>query len=366
MGSIEPAPSPRIRLPVFDISEPSERIAKQIVQAAHSYGFLYLDPNGTPLTEELVNREFELSKQFFSSPTSEKEHCKIGPDNRGWTGMHNEILDPAKQRKGDFKEAFNMGEFGDDGQPRQKMPKRLCEVSTLVHLYEFEKACRQTMHKLLDLIGLGLEIDGDDKWFSSRHGSPSGCTVRLLHYPALPEDTEYSPETDVRAGAHSDYGSVTLLFQRPGQPGLEIRPPDGSDTWSPVPPYPQGYDETSMPPILVNMGDLMSYWTNGLLRSTVHRVIFPKDTKGGRDRYSIAYFGHPSDETELVPVPSRLVREHSESTKEGKDEDQGSGSLAHGYGGGMTGERSITAKQHLLKRLNATYSHRMNKEEEVS
>jgi isopenicillin N synthase-like dioxygenase len=46
----------------------------------------------------------------------------------------------------------------------------------------------------------------DPEWFSSRHKTPSGCTLRLLHYPALPADTDYQPEVDIRAGAHSDYG----------------------------------------------------------------------------------------------------------------------------------------------------------------
>lgn len=94
----------------------------------------------------------------------------------------------------------------------------------------------------------------------------------------------------------------------------------------------------------------MSYWTGGLLRSTVHRVIFPKDSKGGQDRYSIAYFAHPRDDTELVAVPSRLVRQHIAATN-------GSDNVVYGYGGGSTGERAITAKEHLMKRLNATYPH---------
>lgn len=91
---------------------------------------------------------------------------------------------------------------------------------------------------------------------------------------------------DVRAGAHSDYGSITLLFQRPGQPGLEILTP--SKTWAPVAISPSGTEHDASPPILVNIGDLFSYWTNGLLRSTVHRVIFPKESRrGGEDRYRL-------------------------------------------------------------------------------
>ena len=160
-------------------------------------------------------------------------------------------------------------------------------------------------------------------------------------------------ETDVRAGAHSDYGSLTLLFQRPGQPGLEIQPPNES-RWAPVPVLPDGYDD-EVPPILVNIGDLMSYWTEGLLRSTVHRVFFPKDTKGKSDRYSIAFFCHPLDDAELIPVPSRIVKEHREkkSRSDGQDE--------YGHGGGLGGGRAITAKEHLMKRLQATYAHRVER-----
>ena len=157
---------------------------------------------------------------------------------------------------------------------------------------------------------------------------------------------QVSVDTDVRAGAHSDYGSLTLLFQRPGQPGLEIRPPDDDEKWLPVPVFPDGYDD-SLPPILVNIGDLMTYWTEGLLRSTVHRVIFPKDTKASVDRYSIAFFCHPKDDAKLVPVPSQRVREHRDRMSNGEQ---------------STGDgRAITAKEHLLKRLAATYAHRVDR-----
>lgn len=107
----------------------------------------------------------------------------------------------------------------------------------------------------------------------------------------------------------------------------------------------------------------MSYWTNGLLRSTVHRVIFPKDTKAGQSRYSIAYFGHPKDDVELSPVPSRLVREHKEKLKRETGVDVDKNEDLHGYGGGMNSERAITAKEHLEKRLAATYKHRVERKE---
>lgn len=126
---------------------------------------------------------------------------------------------------------------------------------------------------------------------------------------------------------------MTLLFQLPGQPGLEILTPQ--NTWSPVPVNP---NNDLIPPILVNIGDLLSYWTNGLLKSTVHRVIFPEDGgRGGEDRYSMAYFCHPQDEARLLPVPSTLVEKHGGGEAE------------------ITAGNAITARDHLNNRLAATY-----------
>lgn len=338
-------PTTAIKLPIINISEFTPDVGKQMLDAATKYGFLYIDTEGTGFTEEMVNHEFELSKTFFALPLEEKQVCHIDTSNRGWTGMHNEILDPKHQRRGDFKEALNIGEFL-DGKPQQTVPKALQEHVTELAL--FEKRCRDMCNRVLDLLALGLEIS-ETSFFSSRHTQPSGCTVRFLHYPAIPEDDDYQPEVDVRAGAHSDYGSVTLLFQRPSQPGLEVR--TAEDTWAPVAVFPDGYTKsTTFPPILVNIGDLLSYWTNGLLKSTIHRVIVPKEARrGGEDRYSIVYFCHPGNSVQLVPVPSKLVQDQ-------KFDD----SVEVGYGGGAATTRAMTAKEHLMNRLEATYGYRMS------
>lgn len=87
----------------------------------------------------------------------------------------------------------------------------------------------------------------------------------------------------------------------------------------------------------MNIGDLLSYWTNNLFKSTVHRVVFPKGD-GGEDRYSIAYFGHPVDDTVLEPVPSERVK-----------------ALKSAEGVGPELGKPITAHEHLMSRLKATY-----------
>ncbi len=87
---------------------------------------------------------------------------------------------------------------------------------------------------------------------------------------------------------------------------------------------PPGTEDDPAPPILMNIGDLLSYWTGGLLRSTVHRVVFPAAEKGVEGegdvlgpRYSIAYFCHPFGGAELGPVPSERVRGYKGGLAEG-------------------------------------------------
>ena len=189
--------------------------------------------------------------------------------------------------------------------------------------------------RILQLFAIGLDIDataGGKDWFSAYHDRKSGVSgsvFRMLYYPQLAASTAYDAEKDIRAGAHSDYGTITLLFQRDGQPGLEILTDAETKVWHPVPVNPTS--EPSLP-ILVNVGDLLSYWTNGVLKSAVHRVTFPMDGTG-KDRYSIAYFCHPRDEAKLEAVPSKKVQ-----------------------GRGHGSSKTLTAKQHLESRLADTYN----------
>ncbi|PWY74113.1 oxidoreductase [Aspergillus eucalypticola CBS 122712] len=374
---------PPIDLPVLDISNPLDPEAgKALLAAATKYGFLYVDSRGTDFTAAEVDRAFELSKKFFASPVEEKAACRIEPNNRGWSGMHSETLDPEHQRTGDFKEAFNFGEFTQSNKAQQPLPASLTpHESEIAH---FASLCNKTCTRILTLLALGLGIP--PTFFTTRHDpttGPTGSILRYLFYPSItsPLTSTYSHKTDVRAGAHSDYGSITLLFQRPGQPGLEILTPDGKG-WAPVPVIPtttitsttseegKKGEDFPFPPILVNIGDLLSYWTDGLLKSTVHRVVFPTSEQqrpNAQDRYSIVYFCHPLDRTELVPVPSRVVEEFRKSRRS-EEKDGGEGGVRVGFGGGAgmleEGKRALTAQEHLMARLDATYGFRRGEKDE--
>lgn len=123
-----------------------------------------------------------------------------------------------------------------------------------------------------------------------------------------------------------------------------------------MPVSPPGTEADPSPPILVNIGDLLSYWTNGLLRSTVHRVVFPGGAGGGRGllsgesdsepRYSIAFFCHPVGTTTLEAVPSERVRAHEPT--------DGAEWAARGANPDVE-RKAITADEHLQMRLRASY-----------
>ncbi|KAL0639567.1 hypothetical protein Q9L58_001393 [Maublancomyces gigas] len=322
-----------MELPVSVISlEDTPQCASSLLEAAKTLGFVYITVQDSVMPASRIDRMWELSKQFFSSPSEQKEKCVISKDNTGWM-MRFETLDPKNQRQPDFKEAFNLGEFK-DGKAQQPLPASFADNET--ELNEFQDLCHDLCLKLLRLFAIALNIDpaeGGAEWFTPRHCSPSGTTLRFLYYPTVAVG-EYSPVLDIRAGAHSDYGSITLLFQRPSEPGLEIHHPI-TKSWHAVPVLPSA--------ILVNIGDLLSYWTAGLLQSTVHRVVFPEPTNpedAPQDRYSIAYFCHPVNETPLTPIPSEVVRSMGE---------RGANATSGSEGG------VLTAEGHLKEKLRATY-----------
>ncbi|KAF2225740.1 hypothetical protein BDZ85DRAFT_294196 [Elsinoe ampelina] len=380
-------------IPVIDISSENEDAARQLLAAATDNGFAFIKNNdATGLSPSDIQGMFDLSASFFAAPTNVKEECSINSNksgkNRGWLGMHAETLDPSKQKKGDFKEAFN---FSPHNPPQPLSGPLSTQRDTLL---TFQTKCHSLCLHILRLFATALSIPRT--WFEERHDFSQGETgsiLRLLYYPSLQtlkarasrtqhnegsevngtdqekQWQEFEEGEDVRAGAHSDYGSVTLLFQQLGQPGLEILTKEGK--WASVPVNPN--DNPGPLPILLNIGDLLSYWTNGLLKSTVHRVIFPSPSStapspspasapAGQDRYSLAYFCHPLDACPLLPVPSKMVEEMSGS-EEARGEVRKVRGLAgwhdrseEGQEGKGKGEAEVlTAKDHLNARLGATY-----------
>ncbi|KAK9480117.1 hypothetical protein V1514DRAFT_326450 [Lipomyces japonicus] len=318
-------------LPIVDIT--SSSAAQQVYDAATTLGFFFI--NGTDFTADEVDNIFALSKSFFALPYEEKQKFAIQSHNRGYSRMNKEKLDLSTN--GDPKEAFNFGQFDNDGKPIQSLPSIFAhnELTIAKHAQK----CHATCNKVLDLLAEALQIDpdrGGNQWFSSRHNlnQYSGSILRFLYYPAQ-DDADLN---HVRAGAHTDYGSVTLLFQRPGQEGLEVRSPVTGE-WLPIPALQARHDK-SCPPIVVNIADQLSFWSAGVLKSALHRVKSAETVQARRrDRYSVAYFCHPADDTLLEPVPSLVIS---------SVQDRGPADPGNQY-------KVLTAGEHLAKRLAAAY-----------
>ncbi|KAF9736597.1 hypothetical protein PMIN02_009197 [Paraphaeosphaeria minitans] len=332
-------------IPIIDISCSTPDVPQQVLSAASTNGFLFVKQDDSLLPQAQIDAMFSLAAHFFSQSVAQKSTHTIhsaaaGGTNRGWVTMAGEALDPS--HPGDPKEAFNISPPHPVLQP---LPPPLSDSSA--EISKFLASCHAICSRILTMLGTALQMgekEGGETWFVDRHDEsqgPSGTIFRMLYYPQT--HAHGAPSTSsIRAGAHSDYGSITLLFRLPGQPGLEILKPD--QVWAPVPVNPS--PDLATPPILVNIGDLLSFWTNGMLKSTVHRVTF----SGGEERYSMAYFCHPLDSARLEAVPSEVIKAFGhKGAEELKSQRERLGL------GGRGGSEVLTAKEHLDRRLKVTY-----------
>lgn len=266
------------------------RIAAELGRACRETGFFYVRNHGIP--DELLSAIFDASRTFFATPAVEKEALSIkrSPHNRGYVGMATERLDPAHA---DFKEAFNVGLDLPASDPEVIAGKPFRGVN----LWPSERQFRSTVLGYFDAVwrlgcdlhrAIALDLGLPDDFFADKFDRPM-ATLRLLHYP--PPDPARGPHG---AGAHTDYGSLTLLVTDDAG-GLEVRRRDG--TWVSAPPIAGAF--------VCNIGDCLMRWSNDIYLSTPHRVVNPP----GRDRYSIAFFLDPNPDAVIACLPGCDTRE---------------------------------------------------------
>ncbi|KAG5999330.1 hypothetical protein E4U54_001908 [Claviceps lovelessii] len=96
--------TPSANIPLIDLSGDPSIVANQLVDAAVEHGFIYIRNQGHDIPPASIDEAFALGKKLLAAPLAEKQACSIQRNNRGWTGMHAETLDPKNQTVGDYKE----------------------------------------------------------------------------------------------------------------------------------------------------------------------------------------------------------------------------------------------------------------------
>ncbi|KAL9246859.1 hypothetical protein vseg_020346 [Gypsophila vaccaria] len=263
-----------IKLPIIDLTahdRPST--AALLRQACVESGFFYIVNHG--IEKDLLERLFDESRKFFLLPVEDKMKLSR-KENRGYSAMFAEKLDPSSDSKGDPKETFYVGPIDGEACNLNQWPSEELLPTWRPTIETYHRKILNAAKSLLTLIALALDLE-DEMFFIRAKDSPMPF-LRLLHYPG---GLNYSNEKVLGASAHSDYGMVTLLATD-GVPGLQVcREKDRHPrVWEDVPHIEGAF--------IVNIGDLMERWTNGLFRSTLHRVN-PK----GKERYSAAFFCDP-------------------------------------------------------------------------
>jgi isopenicillin N synthase-like dioxygenase len=148
----------------------------------------------------------------------------------------------------------------------------------------FMRTSHSIITLILDLLNESLGLPQSTLTNLHRLHAISGDQVRFVKAPPQPVD-----DRRTALGEHTDFGSVTILFNRLG--GLQVLPPGADADWVYVRPLP-GH-------AIVNLGDAMVKFTNGLLRSNIHRVVSPPGEQADCTRYSLVYFARPEDNVPL-------------------------------------------------------------------
>lgn len=268
---------------------------------------------GSAIDPDLRTAAFAQARAFFAQQQPAKDALSIAHNshNRGYATLGAEFLDETSGQR-DRKEAFNIGLDLAADDPRVLAGAPFRGVNVWPELPGFADTMRAYFNAMHDLgrallrpIAADLGLPEDT--FEPHFDAPL-ATLRLLHYPPASGAAD-----EIGAGAHTDYGALTLLATD-DVPGLQIRPRGGD--WTAAPHVPGG--------LMVNIGDALMRWTNDIYVSTPHRVLPPP-----RDRISLAFFLDPNPDSVIAALP----------------------------GTGTPKYPPVSGADYLASRLNATYDH---------
>ncbi|KAK2749974.1 hypothetical protein FQN55_002692 [Onygenales sp. PD_40] len=291
-------------IPIIPLTQPRPSTISAIRSACLTHGFFQITHSSIPTP--LQTRLLHLMKTYFALPEPFKLSTPKNDHIHGGYERFRKYSLQAGRGKPDLNEGYCIApgyvDDDDDDDVGDAWPEETAENGLL----GFRATCREYYdvvgeqgRKLAGLIaeGLGLDRSYFDAYFARQMAH-----CRLMHYyapppPPPPPHPEQDPmagsahDDNIGAGLHTDWGLITLLLQD-SVGGLQVLDP-GTDSYIPVPPTPGAY--------VVNCGDLLSRFTNGVYTSARHRVVAPPS---GTDRYSVAFFcdGNPEYTVDVLPM----------------------------------------------------------------
>lgn len=295
---------PSIDIAPFLADDPAgkKRVAEAVADACERVGFLVISGHGLP--QETLDRVIGLGFDFFDLPQAEKDrfHPTGTARQRGYHRVATRNLASTLGAKTppDLRESVFLGPVDDHSGHYAHLPAAETAYAANIYpdvpggfdgaLIDLYRAFERLSVDLIRIVAVALELD--ERTFVpllERHFSIFG----MHHYPVLGTAPEPG---QLRAGAHTDFGAMTILAMTEGRGGLEARMPDGR--WAPV--LPKRGD------LVVNLGDMLERWTNDRWVSTLHRVVVPDTGDTQSRRMSIGYFVHPNFDAEIRCVPTCL------------------------------------------------------------
>lgn len=287
--------SPARNIPTIDLNDYTSgdgaarsRMIGTLGEGLREFGFLNVEGHG--IDSSLIRGTYELWQRFFKLPDGAKrEYAGIAGGAVGYTpfGVEHAKDSPLP----DLKEFWHVGQEAPEGHPlRQEYPGNVwpAEIPEIQEpTQRLYASLERVAENLLRALAEHFELPRDT--FSSMM-SVGNSVLRIIHYP--PVQPESAPA--VRAAAHEDINLITLLCEATDS-GLEILTREGE--WMAV--------ETGPGQIVVDAGDMLSRFTNGVVPATTHRVVNPGEG-ATRDRYSMPFFVHPYPDCDLT-VHDRFV-----------------------------------------------------------
>lgn len=293
-------------IPVVDIAKfrhgdafEQKKIADDVARAVEEIGFLSVVGHGIPQT--VIDSVRESAWTYFNQPLAEKRAC-LHPShnlNRGYTPFAEEhnAASAGNGSAADLREGFIFGPL--------ELPDGIEAGTAAAHAYQpniwpdalpgvseafqgYYTAVADFNKVLLEIFATALNLPAT--YFEEKFRDHSS-TVRILHYPGQEADPE---EGQLRCGAHTDFGSHTILLADDAPGGLQVLTRSGD--WIDAVPPANGF--------IINIGDMMKMWTNDRWHSNLHRVANPPRDERSVARLSIAFFTYPNPDALIECLPT--------------------------------------------------------------